>query len=86
MLMDPARPPRASPPLTYEIRPVDGGYCSLTLTHDCEGAPTRGAHDRQPARRRRRVAGGGGHAWILSDLKSLLETGTKMVPNSPAAD
>jgi hypothetical protein len=24
--------------------------------------------------------GGGGHAWVLSDLKSLLETGERMAP------
>jgi hypothetical protein len=44
----------------------------LTLTHELEGAPKLAAL----------VSGalwgegaGGGHAWVLSDLKTLLETG-----------
>jgi hypothetical protein len=46
--------------------------CSLTLTHELEGAPKLalilgGTLEDQGA--------GGGHAWVLSDLKTLLETG-----------
>jgi uncharacterized protein YndB with AHSA1/START domain len=58
--------------LTYEIDPVSGGYTKLTVIHDVEGAPTVAmwtAGD-GPAEQ-----GAGGWPWILSDLKSLLETG-----------
>ena len=46
--------------------------CALTLTHELEGAPMLalilgGTLEDQGA--------GGGHAWVLSDLKTLLETG-----------
>jgi hypothetical protein len=44
----------------------------LTVTHELEGAPrlaalVSGALEDQGA--------GGGHAWMLSELKTLLETG-----------
>ena len=60
--------------LTYELDEFDG-VTRLTLTHDCTDAPghapmIEGAGDARPD------AGGGGWPWILSDLKSLLETGT----------
>jgi uncharacterized protein YndB with AHSA1/START domain len=60
--------------LTYELEEFDG-VTRLTLTHDCTGAPghaamTEGAGGEAPG------SGGGGWPWVLSDLKSLLETGT----------
>jgi uncharacterized protein YndB with AHSA1/START domain/DNA-binding transcriptional ArsR family regulator len=64
----------AEPPtkLTYELREREGVTC-LTLTHELAGAPLAAAQ----------VGGtlegaGGGWAEVLSDLKSLLETGTSM--------
>ncbi|MBS0244664.1 MAG: helix-turn-helix domain-containing protein [Proteobacteria bacterium] len=67
----------AEPPtrLTYEIAEHSNGICTLTVTHDVAGAPLvarmiPGGSD--PAR------GGGGWPWILSDLKSVLETGKNM--------
>jgi uncharacterized protein YndB with AHSA1/START domain len=56
--------------LTYEIDEMANGVCMLTLTHDLEDAPKTAAQ----------VAGdipqhGGGWPEVLSDLKSLLETG-----------
>jgi uncharacterized protein YndB with AHSA1/START domain len=56
--------------LTYEIQEGDAGVCRLTVTHDVSGAPTTAAV----------LAGeipgaGGGWGYVLSDLKSLLETG-----------
>lgn len=61
--------------LTYEIAGGTGGVCTVTITHDVEGAPlvagmVDGGGD--PAR------GGGGWPWVLSDLKTLLETGKRM--------
>jgi uncharacterized protein YndB with AHSA1/START domain len=60
--------------LSYELDEFDG-VTRLTVTHDCTGAPghaamTGGAGAELPG------AGGGGWPWVLSDLKSLLETGT----------
>ena len=57
--------------VTWEIEEDDGGVTRLTVTHELEGAPLTAAQ----------VAGveapegGGGWSWILSDLKTLLETG-----------
>jgi uncharacterized protein YndB with AHSA1/START domain len=61
--------------LTYEITEHQDGVCTLTLTHDATGAPVVGgmiSGGGEPAR------GGGGWPWVLSDLKSLLETGSRM--------
>ncbi len=52
------------------------GGCALTLIHELEGAPKLAlmvaGSDIDPA------SGGGGWAWVLSDLKSLLETGSPL--------
>jgi uncharacterized protein YndB with AHSA1/START domain len=76
MLMDPNTAAEPFTRLTYEIEelPHQPGVCRLTVIHDLTGAPvtasqTRGADDVS-------LQGGGGWPWILSDLKSLLETGT----------
>jgi uncharacterized protein YndB with AHSA1/START domain len=71
-LMDPTTAAEGFTRLTYEITDVGKGTSQLTLTHDLTGAPSTaamvsGAGDAQN--------GGGGWPWILSDLKSLLETG-----------
>jgi uncharacterized protein YndB with AHSA1/START domain len=61
--------------LTYEISEHSGGVCTVTITHDVADAPiVRGmvAGGGDPAQ------GGGGWPWVLSDLKSLLETGKRM--------
>ena len=59
--------------LTYDIEEDDDGYTRLTVTHELEGAPfTAGAVVPGPARLHE---GGGGWPWILSSLKTLLETG-----------
>jgi uncharacterized protein YndB with AHSA1/START domain len=60
--------------LTYEITPTSAGFCSLTITHDVTGAPLMSAATQTPFSEQ----GGGGWTWILSDLKSLLETGKTM--------
>jgi uncharacterized protein YndB with AHSA1/START domain len=77
MLMDPGLAAEGFTRLTYEIKEIDEGYCSLTVVHDLTGAPNlallvSGANEDQGQ------GGGGGHAWILSDLKSLLETGSTL--------
>ena len=65
--------------LTYEIREGESGVCSLTVTHDVHDAPQTGAQ----------VAGsvegaGGGWAEVLSDLKTLLETGSSLYSTTVA--
>jgi len=59
--------------LTWEIDEGPAGICRLTVTHELDGAPltaeqVSGAHPEA----------GGGWSWILSDLKTLLETGATM--------
>ena len=61
--------------LTYEIAEGKGGVSKLTLTHELEGAPqlallVSGGMEEMGA--------GGGWSWVLSDLKTLLETGASM--------
>lgn len=56
--------------LTYEIEAGESGVTKLTVTHDLDGAPETAAM----------VGGevegaGGGWSEVLSDLKTLLETG-----------
>ena len=52
-----------------------GGVCRLTLTHEMIGAPATAT---MVAGSPLDEAGGGGWAWVLSDLKSLLETGSPL--------
>jgi uncharacterized protein YndB with AHSA1/START domain len=62
--------------LTYEISERDGGLSRLTVVHELEGAPRlaslmAGEWEDQGA--------GGGWNFILSGLKTLLETGDSLV-------
>src|SRR5690606_15392616 len=75
LLMDPGMMAEGFTKITYEIQEVMGG-CALTLTHELEGAPLT-AHMVSGANVDPQSGGGGG-AWVLSDLKSLLETGSPM--------
>jgi uncharacterized protein YndB with AHSA1/START domain len=60
--------------ITWEIETTEGGFTRLTVTHELEGAPGMAAAVSSKFSTR----GGGGWNWILSDLKSLLETGKTM--------
>lgn len=60
--------------LTWEIEQTSKGFCRLTVTHDVTGAPMMAAATQTPFNEQ----GGGGWNWILSDIKSLLETGKIM--------
>jgi uncharacterized protein YndB with AHSA1/START domain len=77
MLMDPTMAEEGFTRLTYEIKEIDGGSCRLTLTHELDGAPTLAALVSGQSEDSEQ-GGGGGHAWVLSDLKSLLETGSTL--------
>ena len=70
VLFDPDARSEADTRLTWEIEEGYGGVSTLTLTHDLAGAPHTAA-----LADGRHAAAGGGWAWILSDLKTLLETG-----------
>jgi uncharacterized protein YndB with AHSA1/START domain len=58
--------------VTFDIEEDDFGYTRLTVTHDVENAPVTAA---QIVGDGRLQEGGGGWSWILSDLKTLLESG-----------
>ncbi|MEU8814573.1 SRPBCC domain-containing protein [Actinoplanes sp. NPDC048796] len=76
MLMDPGTAAEPFTTITYEIEEakMQPGVHKLTLTHEVTNAPRTAAM----------VAGteddgaGGGWAWILSDLKTLVETGSSL--------
>jgi uncharacterized protein YndB with AHSA1/START domain len=58
--------------VTFDIEEDDGGVTRLTVTHELENAPLTAAQVGSTARI---FEGGGGWSLILSDLKTLLETG-----------
>jgi uncharacterized protein YndB with AHSA1/START domain len=60
--------------ITWDIVPTQSGFCRLTVTHELEGAPIMADMVGSPFTE----MGGGGWTWILSDMKSLLETGKSM--------
>jgi uncharacterized protein YndB with AHSA1/START domain len=75
MLMDPDLANEAFSQLTWEIGDGKDGVSTLTVTHDLTDAPrtavlvSGGMADE---------GAGGGWSWILSDLKTLLETGERL--------
>jgi uncharacterized protein YndB with AHSA1/START domain len=78
MLMDDRMAAEGFTRLTYEIEPRKEGVTRLTVIHDLEGAPTlqllmSGALEDGGA--------GGGWSWVLSSLKTLLETGQSLDPS-----
>jgi uncharacterized protein YndB with AHSA1/START domain len=75
MVMDPELAAEGFTRLTYEIEPIEGGITKLTVVHELEGAPrlavlVDGGMESEGA--------GGGWAWVLSDLKTLLESGSPL--------
>lgn len=77
LLMDEAAAAEGFTRLTYEIAEVTDGVSRLTVTHDLTGAPNlaalvSGAREDEPEGE----GAGGGWSWVLSDLKSLIETGS----------
>jgi uncharacterized protein YndB with AHSA1/START domain len=77
MLMDQDMAAEGFTRLTYEIEPTQGwgGGTRLTVVHELEGAPRlaailSGGMEAEGA--------GGGWAFVLSDLKTLLETGSAL--------
>lgn len=72
----PAWHPEAAPTtLTWELTEFDGPLTRVVLVHDVSAAPSIGDEVRgggDPAQ------GGGGWPWVLSSLKTLLESGDAM--------
>lgn len=60
--------------ITWEIEPAAPGFSRLTVTHDVEGAPLLAGMVGSKFSEQ----GTGGWSWILSDLKTLLETGSNL--------
>jgi uncharacterized protein YndB with AHSA1/START domain len=60
--------------VTWEIEKVSAGFCRLSVTHELGGAPIMASM----VASKFSETGAGGWNWILSDLKSLLETGHAM--------
>ncbi|MEC3918810.1 SRPBCC domain-containing protein [Nocardia sp. CDC160] len=66
--------------LRYEIRDRGDDTCALTIVHDVTGAPLTSiiiSGDLEPE------GFGGGYPFLLSDLKSLLETGNPLPVSRP---
>jgi uncharacterized protein YndB with AHSA1/START domain len=74
-LFDPEMAAEGFTRLTWDIEEDDGGITRLTVTHELEDAPKTAE---AVASVTRIFEGGGGWALTLSDLKSLLETGSPM--------
>jgi uncharacterized protein YndB with AHSA1/START domain len=78
MVMDEEMAKEGFTRLTYEIEVGKGGVTRLTVTHDLQGAPKLalmiggGLED---------TGAGGGWSWVLSGLKTLLETGESLDTN-----
>jgi uncharacterized protein YndB with AHSA1/START domain len=72
MAMDPELATEGFTRLTWEIQEGEGGVTKLTVIHDLSGAPKLAA---LVAGETEDVGAGGGWSWVLSDLKTLLETG-----------
>ncbi|MGH7912832.1 MAG: ArsR/SmtB family transcription factor [Candidatus Dormibacteraceae bacterium] len=67
-LYDPELAAEPESRVTWEVDPVEGGYARLTLTHDqLDASPKTAASVR-------------GWSYILSNLKTLLETGDPLPP------
>jgi uncharacterized protein YndB with AHSA1/START domain len=75
MLMDPALAAEGFTRLTYEIEEGQPGVSRLTITHEMAGAPNLAS---LVAGEREAEGAGGGWNWVLSGLKTLLETGQPM--------
>jgi uncharacterized protein YndB with AHSA1/START domain len=60
--------------VTWEIEQVHTGFCRLTVVHELEGAPIMAGM----VASKFSEMGTGGWSWILSDMKSVLETGSSM--------
>lgn len=78
LLMDPQLRDEPYTTITYDIEGTKTAGTRLTVTHDVTGSPRHAALVSGEMENVDAGAGenaGGGWAWVLSDLKSVLETG-----------
>jgi uncharacterized protein YndB with AHSA1/START domain len=75
MVMDPSMAAEGFTRLTYEIIEGRDGVTRLSVIHDVTGTP---GHAAMIAGVLQGPGAGGGWTWILSDLKSVLESGNPM--------
>jgi uncharacterized protein YndB with AHSA1/START domain len=75
MLMDPGMAAEGFTRLTYEIEEGADGVSKLTVVHELDNAPALAA---LLAGEMESEGAGGGWAEVLSDLKTLLETGRSL--------
>jgi uncharacterized protein YndB with AHSA1/START domain len=75
MVMDPSMAAEGFTRLTYEIVEGRDGVSRLSVIHDLTGTP---GHAAMVAGDQQGPGAGGGWTWILSDLKSVLESGKPM--------
>ena len=83
LLMSPEVADEPYTTLTYDIEETKTAGTRLTITHDVTGAPNTAAlvsGQMEDVNAGPGENAGGGWSWILSDLKSLLETGEILVP------
>lgn len=73
VLWDPEMKAEGFKRLTWEIEPSASGITSLTVTHEVDDAPKTAAITSGAIKE-----AGGGWSFILSDLKTLLETGKSL--------
>jgi uncharacterized protein YndB with AHSA1/START domain len=78
MLMDDAMVAEGFTRLSYEIEPRKDGVTRLTIVHELEGAPRLQV---LMSGRMEDEGAGGGWSWVLSGLKTLLETGEPLDPS-----
>lgn len=75
MAIDPSMAAEGFTKLTYEIEAGRDGVSKLSVIHDVSGRPGHGA---MIAGDKQGPGAGAGWIWILSDLKTVLENGTRM--------
>jgi uncharacterized protein YndB with AHSA1/START domain len=66
--------------LSWEIHEEQTGLTAVTIRHECSGAPQAAALAAGQA------PGRGGWSWVLSDLKTLLETGRPLTAWPPRGE
>ena len=75
MLMDAGMAAEGFTRLTHEIEAIADGVTKLTVIHELEGAPKLAA---LVGGEREAQGAGGGWSWVLSGLKTVLETGEEL--------
>jgi hypothetical protein len=76
MLMDPTCVAEGFTTITHDIKPLETRACLLMLTHKLDSSHKMIASLVSGQLEERGEGDGRGHAWVVSDLKSLPETGS----------